>query len=458
MDEDIKEPYGFAGPSTFPPRGKEGRRLDREPTTFPYKLYAALEDKAMQRYIMWYTEGDQHGFYIPNLDEFHKHVLPKHFKDIKQWPGSFLKQLSNYGFKKAARSVRDARWYHKLGNFRQGCPNLLPEVKKSGDQEPPHEHITQGPPGPGVYPVPWIIPPAFGQPPSYNWVQQMQWQMDSLKNELDLLKGRVNRLESRNEELKTWNEELKTRNEALEDAADQLRTTIRRLEEQQAPPPKSELKPSRAEVDTLTSGGGLPKLPMGGPASNLSTQSKPAHGSSLAGAWLHYPSDTSEPSTTTLPVGTNHKTTASQARHKGKGGPRHHIDPATVVWQAGEVQLPPVQFPKHHPFTGLDTGPSSSQETFRHDTPPSSVLSNGLSSAKDSILESWSLDPDPRNWICDLPSPNSYQATPTQPSTSQPVTSYHQTFTQTSQGTASRIKCRKTGVEVVGLPHPPGSN
>ncbi|KIO23937.1 hypothetical protein M407DRAFT_26638 [Tulasnella calospora MUT 4182] len=111
-------PYNNATPTLRDQKIPSGKR-------FPFKLYSMLQDKTVERYVMWTKAEQKDALLIPDLEAFVANVLPKHFKEMKKW-GSFQKQLNNYNFQREDRGSGKALYTHS--QFRRGHPELLPDV------------------------------------------------------------------------------------------------------------------------------------------------------------------------------------------------------------------------------------------------------------------------------------------------------------------------------------------
>ncbi|KAG8983337.1 hypothetical protein FRB90_006118, partial [Tulasnella sp. 427] len=187
---------------------------------FPYRLYAALQDERMKDYIQWYKNGNSYGFSIPNINAFQQNVLTKYFQDINQW-GSFLKQLSNYGFKKIGRaslSRNQACYMHKAGMLRPGHPELLPQVRKPEERvhTPPPNVLTAQQSIPRTFNLAGSSPGAFGSDVLSSLLLKLQDTMSELNTRVQALETRIVGLESGHNQLKAKNRELQARLELTE--------------------------------------------------------------------------------------------------------------------------------------------------------------------------------------------------------------------------------------------------
>ncbi|KAG8991612.1 hypothetical protein FRB90_001280 [Tulasnella sp. 427] len=93
-----------------------------------------MQDPKFHQYIKWHddVENNNYGFLIADIGKFEKLVLPRCFKGCTKG-SSFIKQLSNYGFKKIGRNSRQAFYVHRGGKFLRGHPELLGDVGRPED-------------------------------------------------------------------------------------------------------------------------------------------------------------------------------------------------------------------------------------------------------------------------------------------------------------------------------------
>ncbi|KAG8991613.1 hypothetical protein FRB90_001281, partial [Tulasnella sp. 427] len=181
---------------------------------------SALQDERMKDYIQWYKNGNSYGFSIPNINTFQQNVLTKYFQDINQW-GSFLKQLSNYGFKKIGRaslSRNQACYMHKAGMLRPGHPELLPQVRKPEERVPipPPDVLTAQQSITSAFNLACSSPGAFGSDVLSSLLLKLQDTMSELKTRVQALETRIVGLESGHNQLKAKNRELQARLELTE--------------------------------------------------------------------------------------------------------------------------------------------------------------------------------------------------------------------------------------------------
>ncbi|KAG8912206.1 hypothetical protein FRC01_005224 [Tulasnella sp. 417] len=112
----LHNPYPNSHEQKLPP-GKQ----------FPLKLYRMLEDETAKPYVRWIKTKHGDAIFIPDTEAFVTNAMPVYFHEMTQW-NSFQKQLGNYGFEKQERGK--ALYAHSGNKFRQGRPDLLPEVTR----------------------------------------------------------------------------------------------------------------------------------------------------------------------------------------------------------------------------------------------------------------------------------------------------------------------------------------
>ncbi|KAG8951644.1 hypothetical protein FRC04_005932 [Tulasnella sp. 424] len=156
---------------------------------FPVKLYRMLEDETVTSYVSWSTNEHADAICIPNIEAFVVNVMPKHFKEMKQW-GSFQKQLHNYGFEKQDRGAGKALYTHSGNKFLKGRPDLLPEVlrkpywKTNEDSSPSQKEASRP-----------IVPTAEGPAPDAGSRANYYSKEDQLVHENTGLKVKILQLE-----------------------------------------------------------------------------------------------------------------------------------------------------------------------------------------------------------------------------------------------------------------------
>lgn len=91
---------------------------------FVSKAFAIFSNPAYSAWLGWGHDGNT--IYISDTESFGTKVLPNHFKHSNM--SSFVRQLNMYGFHKTVANPRVSEFYHP--NFRQGCPYLLPLIKR----------------------------------------------------------------------------------------------------------------------------------------------------------------------------------------------------------------------------------------------------------------------------------------------------------------------------------------
>ena len=96
-------------------------------TTFPYKLYATLDDKRSESSIKWLPHGLVL-FCIHDKEVFTTHVMPRYFKATKM--RSFQRQLNLWGFKRIVSGVDTDAWRH--ASFIRGHPQYLKSIDRTG--------------------------------------------------------------------------------------------------------------------------------------------------------------------------------------------------------------------------------------------------------------------------------------------------------------------------------------
>ena len=94
-------------------------------STFPYKLYATLDDKRSESSIKWLPHG--RAFRIHNKEVFTTHVMPRYFKATKM--RSFQRQLNLWGFKRIVSGVDTGAWWH--ASFVRGHPKYLESIERT---------------------------------------------------------------------------------------------------------------------------------------------------------------------------------------------------------------------------------------------------------------------------------------------------------------------------------------
>ena len=91
---------------------------------FVSKAFAIFSNPAYSAWLGWGHDGNT--IYIRDTQSFITKVLPNHFKHSNM--SSFVRQLNMYGFHKTVANPHVSEFYHP--NFRQGCPHLLPLIKR----------------------------------------------------------------------------------------------------------------------------------------------------------------------------------------------------------------------------------------------------------------------------------------------------------------------------------------
>lgn len=203
---------------------REEHDVDPSEGPFPFKAYEMLEDKALTTYVQWHQERGSHGLLIPNIGAFVEYALPKHFPGVKKW-GSFQKQLSNYGFEKQDRSTTQAFYTHWNNKFRQGHPELLPEVTRRPDRG-----VKTSTRQDAVQKQPATTPDSGSQPLNLlelqEWINRLENDFNEIKNENIQIRNENNQLKRENNHLKNEVLELKYRQSASEGRLDKVETQL----------------------------------------------------------------------------------------------------------------------------------------------------------------------------------------------------------------------------------------
>ncbi|GAX10545.1 hypothetical protein FisN_40Lh014 [Fistulifera solaris] len=133
--------------SQVPPEDTDKSPTDLESMTFSQKLFTLLNEPDAPRYIAWSPHGRSFRVIVPKLLE-QSMLLQKYFGHNRY--SSFLRQLTNYGFKHITKGIDRNSYYHET--FLQGGFHLLkymPEIKDirrqiaDPDNEPDFYEISQ---------------------------------------------------------------------------------------------------------------------------------------------------------------------------------------------------------------------------------------------------------------------------------------------------------------------------
>ncbi|KAG8965901.1 hypothetical protein FRC05_002959 [Tulasnella sp. 425] len=197
MEEEHDEHDGNFTSSSHPsqPDKTKGNR-HREPKVlsskeFPLKLFRMLDDETITNYVTWSKSESLNALYIPDIKAFEVNVMPKHFKEMKEW-GSFQRQLHHYGFQKQDRGRGKALYAHSDNKFHKECPDLLlrmPNRKKkvfiSQDSSPAPARPTT--------PIGATSPQSEGQidPDTEDQLKQLKHENERLKKEIVELKNEL---------------------------------------------------------------------------------------------------------------------------------------------------------------------------------------------------------------------------------------------------------------------------
>ncbi|KIO26287.1 hypothetical protein M407DRAFT_24377 [Tulasnella calospora MUT 4182] len=185
---------------------REEHDVDPSEGPFPFKAYEMLEDKALTTYVQWHQERGSHGLLIPNIGAFVEYALPKHFPGVK-------------------KSTTQAFYTHWNNKFRQGHPELLPEVTRRPDRG-----VKTSTRQDAVQKQPATTPDSGSQPLNLlelqEWINRLENDFNEIKNENIQIRNENNQLKRENNHLKNEVLELKYRQSASEGRLDKVETQL----------------------------------------------------------------------------------------------------------------------------------------------------------------------------------------------------------------------------------------
>jgi hypothetical protein len=100
--------------SQVPPEETEKIPTDIESMTFSQKLFTLLNEPEAPRWISWNPHGRSFRVIVPKLLE-QSMLLQKYFGHNRY--SSFLRQLTNYGFKHITKGTDRNSYYHEASPF-----------------------------------------------------------------------------------------------------------------------------------------------------------------------------------------------------------------------------------------------------------------------------------------------------------------------------------------------------
>ena len=144
------------------------------PSTFPYKLYAILEDD--NDCVGWQPHG--RSFLIHDPKTFVEHVLPKYFSAIKLT--SFQRQLNLYGFERLTSGLDAGAYYNKY--FLRGRLDLVALLKRTKVKGVGYKAAGNPDDEPDFYKMPLLTPPlkdeavrTYESSPKKNMMSGQDW-------------------------------------------------------------------------------------------------------------------------------------------------------------------------------------------------------------------------------------------------------------------------------------------
>ena len=144
------------------------------PSTFPYKLYAILEDGNDS--VGWQPHG--RSFLIHDPKTFVEHVLPKYFSSIKLT--SFQRQLNLYGFERLTSGLDAGAYYNKY--FLRGRLDLVALLKRTKVKGVGYKAAGNPDDEPDFYKMPLLTAPLkdkavwiYESSPKKNMISRQDW-------------------------------------------------------------------------------------------------------------------------------------------------------------------------------------------------------------------------------------------------------------------------------------------
>ncbi|KAG8951645.1 hypothetical protein FRC04_005933 [Tulasnella sp. 424] len=202
---------------------------------FAVKLYEMLGDGTVMDFVRWGKSGSLDALYIPDIKAFEVNVMPKYFKEMRQW-GSFQRQLHNYGFEKRDRGAGKALYAHSGNKFCKGRPDLLPKVLRKPNSRMKAiiaQDLASPARGRATTPIEPTIPQSTSQINPYAEVDKLGRELERVVLRLSAMEGQLSatqdQLKAPQDRLKAAEDRVKAADDRVKAAEDRLKATEDRL-------------------------------------------------------------------------------------------------------------------------------------------------------------------------------------------------------------------------------------